>query len=109
MRIQPSPIGPNGRDDRGRFTHGNPGGPGHPLAGAVSKLRAALIGAVSVDDMKAITRGLVDRAKGGDVEALRVLLPYLLGRPIEADLLERIETLEQRLENATDEKHELTY
>jgi hypothetical protein len=52
--------------------------------------------------MAAIARKLIDMAKGGDVAAIRELLTRTLGRPIEADLIERLERLEAALdEHAT--------
>ncbi|HRQ74280.1 MAG TPA: hypothetical protein PLU35_14755 [Phycisphaerales bacterium] len=85
---------PNGRDGRGRFAAGNPGGPGNPYAKRVGELRAALVEAVSAEDVRAIVGKLVEEAKAGDVRAIRELLDRTLGRPVEADLIERIEALE---------------
>lgn len=95
MSDSPSPNGSNGRDAGGRFTKGNAGGPGNPFAAHVGRLRSALINAVSIDDMKAIVGALVKKAKGGDVAAAKIVLERCLGRPIEHDLLERLEELEQ--------------
>ena len=88
--------GANGRDERGRFTKGNPGGPGNPFAAQVGKLRAAMYGAVTEADMKAIVSKLVEQAKSGDIPAARVLFGRVFGRPLEADILERIEELENQ-------------
>ncbi|MFG0313127.1 MAG: hypothetical protein ACF8LL_02920 [Phycisphaerales bacterium] len=97
MPDEPSTNGANGRDTRGRFAKGNAGGPGNPLAGRVARLRSALIAAVTDEDMEAVARKLVSMAKEGDVAAIRELLSRTLGKPHEADLLERIESLEERL------------
>jgi hypothetical protein len=96
MITSPSPNGGNGgsRDERGRFVTGNPGGPGNPLGGAVAKLRAALVEAVTPDAMRDIARGLIARAKRGDTAAAQLLFRHILGRPLEFDILERIERLE---------------
>jgi hypothetical protein len=94
----PTAKGNNGRDDRGRFLPGNPGGPGNPLAARVSKLRSALLNAVTEDDVKEIVRKLVSLAKSGDTVAARILFDRVLGRPIESDLIARIEELEMALE-----------
>lgn len=83
-----------GRDGRGRFAPGNPGGPGNPHASQVGALRAALLAAVTPEDLTAIVGKLVELAKGGDVRAIREVLDRTLGRPIEADLLERLAHLE---------------
>lgn len=94
---QPSPNGTNGRDEGGRFTKGNPGGPGNPHAKRIGQLRSALLEAVTDDDWRAVVRKLIDDAIAGDKAARAELLDRVLGRPIEADLLERIEQLEEAL------------
>ncbi len=81
----------------GRFVAGNPGGPGNPYAARVGELRSALLGAVSPGDLAAIAKRLVAAAKGGDVAAAKVLFERVLGRPLEADILERLEALEARI------------
>jgi hypothetical protein len=45
-------------------------------------------------DIQAIARRLVDEAKDGDIHAARIVLEYTLGKPVEHDILERIEALE---------------
>ncbi len=71
----------NGRDEKGRFAKGNPGGPGNPYSRQVANLRGALVGAVTEDDFKAIAEKLVERAKSGDVPATKLLLIYTIGKP----------------------------
>ena len=85
---------PNGRDGKGRFTAGNAGGPGNPHAKRIGQLRSALLTAVTAKDISAIVRELVARAKAGDVRAIREVFDRTLGRPLEADLIERLEQLE---------------
>ena len=97
MIQSPSPNGANGRDGRGRFAAGNGGGPGNPYATAVGRLRTALLVAVTEKDLTAVARALIEKAKGGDVAAIRELFDRVLGRPIEADLLERLEALERAI------------
>ena len=95
--MTPSPNGDNGRDERGRFTAGNSGGPGNPHAAQVGRLRSALLNAVTEDDMRDVVLALVARAKNGDVKAARALFDRVLGKPIEADLIARIEALEEQI------------
>ena len=93
--MEPSPNGSNGgRDTGGRFAQGNPGGPGNPHARKVGQLRSAMLQAVTQTDMKAIVKKLVDEAKAGSVPAAREVIDRCIGKPTEADLLERIERLE---------------
>ena len=96
----PSPNGDNGRDSGGRFAKGNAGGPGNPYARRVGLLRDAMLQAVTEADMKAIVRTLIEQAKGGDVRAAKEVIDRCLGRPVEADLIERIEALEGRAGDA---------
>ncbi len=105
MNHRPSPNGPvgsaagpgrDGRDQRGRFAPGNAGGPGNPHGETVGKLRSALIAAVSEDDIRAIVAGLVTQAKGGSVPAAKELLERVLGKPLEWDIIDRLDALERR-------------
>jgi hypothetical protein len=96
----PSPNGSNrsGRAPGGRFAPGNSGGPGNPHAAAVGRLRAAMLAAVSPEDVAAIVRQLVELAKGGSVPAIREVLDRTVGKPVEVDLIERLECLEALME-----------
>jgi len=86
-----------GRDSSGRFAKGNPGGPGNPYAAQVGRLRSALVNAVTEEDMREVIMALVEKAKGGSIAAARVLFDRVLGKPIEADVLARIEALEEHI------------
>ncbi len=79
----PSPNGQSVTDHRtgnGRFARGNPGGPGNPHARRTGMLRSAMLEAVTEDDVRAVVRGLVDRAKAGDAVAVRELLDRVTGK-----------------------------
>ncbi len=83
--IEPTRIG---RDASGRFAPGNPGGPGaiaHERTKRARELRQALHDAVTPEDVAAVARALVDRAKAGDVAAARELLDRIIGRPLPAE------------------------
>ena len=98
-------IQTNGRGTNGRFAPGNPGGPGNPHAGSVSKLRAAILRAVDEGDIEAIIKKLVQQARSGDLPAVKELLDRCVGKPSTGDLIERIEALEaaaERLNNRGD-------
>lgn len=83
------------RDERGRFLPGTAPGPGNPYARRVAALRAALLEAVTEDDIREIVQALVRQAKAGEVVAAREVLLRVLGKPLEADILERLEALEE--------------
>ncbi len=94
----PSPNGANGdRDERGRFAKGNPGGKGNPHARAVGKLRTALLEAVSEEELKTIVKKLVELARQGNVQAAKEVLDRCLGKPVEADLIARLDELERTI------------
>jgi hypothetical protein len=80
----PSTNGGNGRDGRGRFSAGNRGGPGNPFARQTAALRRAFLAVVTPEDLEAIARMLLERARGGDLVAVKLLLLYAIGRPVEA-------------------------
>src|SRR5688572_27225584 len=69
-----------GRDTRGRFTPGNTLARGNPFARQVADLRAAMIRAVTPADLAAIVAALVDKAKAGDVVAIREVLDRCIGK-----------------------------
>jgi len=97
----PSPNGANGRDNGGHFAKGNAGGPGNPHARRVGQLRSMLLQAVTDDDWLAVVAKLIDDAKAGDKAARAELFERVLGKPIEADLIERIEALEAAITEHT--------
>jgi len=80
------------RDRLGRWL---PGCSGNPFARRVAACRAALMQAVTPKDMRAVVKMLVRKAKAGNLGAAHELLNRVVGRPIEADLIERLEALEQ--------------
>jgi hypothetical protein len=100
-----------GRDERGRFTAGNVGGPGNPFARRVAKFRRVLHACASVEDMKYIGGQLVAMAKTGDMAATKLLLQYQVGKPaatVDPDTLD-LQEIAQFLRGPTAEDvHALT-
>ncbi len=64
----------------------------------MAALRSALLDAVTPEDIADAVRALIERAKAGDVAAIRELLDRCIGKPQETDLFERIEALEASLQ-----------
>lgn len=93
----PSRNGSDGRDERGRFAPGNRGGPGNPHAKQTGKLRSAMLKAVTEKDMRDVVMKLVELAKSGNVPAAKEVLDRCLGRPVEVDLIERLDQVEELL------------
>lgn len=81
----------------GKFVAGNRGGPGNPHARRVARLRAELLRSMTPRDVRQVIEALIAEAKGGSVPAARELLDRVIGRPLETDILERLEMLEVSL------------
>lgn len=70
----------HGRDARGRFAKGNPGGPGNPHGRRCAELRAAVLDAVGPDDLGEVVAEVLSSAKQGDLAAAKLLLERTLGK-----------------------------
>jgi hypothetical protein len=79
-----STDGDNGRDASGRFTRGNPGGPGNPFGRLMARLRNAFCRGLTEEDVEAIAATLIAKARDGNVAAAKVVLSYGIGKPTEA-------------------------
>lgn len=93
----------NGRNAQGRFTKGNPGGPGNPHSQRVGQLRSALLAAMTDTQWKRIIKSLLARAEAGEPWAVKEVLDRIIGKPIEADVFERLEAMEKRLAQAKEQ------
>lgn len=71
----------SGRDARGRFAPGNPGGPGNPFARQVAALRQALVNSVTEEDIQEVMQSLKQQAKEGNWQAAKLFLQYVVGKP----------------------------
>jgi len=88
----------NGRDEFGRFVKGNQFGKGNPLAKKVARLRAALLCAITPNDVQAIIKKLIKQARAGDLAAAKEVFDRAVGRPQELDFIEKLENLEKMLD-----------
>jgi type VI protein secretion system component VasF len=86
----------------GKFIPGNKAAAGRakPHAAQVANLRAALFDELTEDRLREVVRALIDAATEGDVSAARLVLQYSLGNPVEFDVLQRIEDIEEALDHA---------
>jgi hypothetical protein len=96
-KTDPSTTAVNGRLEDGRFGPGNKLSRGNPHARRVAELRSAMLKAVSNEDLRMVIDSILKQAKAGDVASAKVLLERVLGPPEAADLMERLDVLEQRL------------
>ena len=69
------------RHPKGTFRNGNRGGPGNPFARRVAKLRQAMLEECAEEDLRAITRAMIELAKKGDKAAAKLVFQYTLGKP----------------------------
>src|SRR5262249_38576550 len=85
------------RDGHGRFAKGNRGGVGNPFARQVAGFRAAILQATSHDDIKALTKQLIEMAREGSLAAAKLLLAYTCGRPEQTPDPDRLDLEEWNL------------
>jgi hypothetical protein len=69
------------RGPKGTFRNGNRGGPGNPYARRVAKLRQAVMEECSEQDLREVTREMINLAKRGDKAAAKLVYQYALGKP----------------------------
>lgn len=87
-----------GRDTRtGRFGPGNAFAKGNPHNARTAAVRAALAEAVTPEGIKAAAEKLLAQAIEGDRFAFAELLDRVIGKPVGADILARIEAIEEAL------------
>tara|TARA_R110002033_G_scaffold38415_1_gene77764 strand:+ start:416 stop:754 length:339 start_codon:yes stop_codon:yes gene_type:complete len=87
MENKPISDGDNGRDKSGKFTEGNPGGPGNPHAKKIAEYRRAVRDAFSKDHVLSVLNSMYARACGDGKDAVpasRVFLEYTIGKPKES-------------------------
>ena len=73
----------NGRDERGRFAVGNPGGPGGPRR-RQSELRHAAEEAITPEHVAAMVRKATRMGLEGDLAAMRLVFERTCGRSTQA-------------------------
>lgn len=91
-----TPADPD-RDANGRFNKGNRGGPGNPYARQTAQLLKVIREAVSAEEISAITRKLVQMAREGDVQAMKLLLSYVVGKPLQGGQPDQVDYEEWQL------------
>ena len=102
---QPLPNGDqSGRNEKGQFVKGCPGGPGNPNAASVGKNRARLFEIVRTSDIELAVKTMRDVMRSGKdsdrLNAARLLLDRALGPYQAVDIEERLTQLEQLLTEA---------
>jgi hypothetical protein len=88
-----------GRDKLGKFVAGNKASAGNKATKPrAARFRTALLRSATVADMEKLARTLLDQAIGGNVQAIRLALAYLAGKPEEVEFAGRLSALERQLD-----------
>ena len=96
------------RNPDGTFAPGGPPGPGRPRGSTYRRLRELIRARIDDATFASIIDGLATAAANGDVQAARLLLHYLIGKPRdESDLLHDAEFAEKFPSFAEDEPDSL--
>src|SRR5262245_47490500 len=97
-----------GRDSKGRFSEGNPGGPGNPFNRRLARMRQAMIEAVSDEDLRAIIRQFGARARIGDRAAATFVFNYTVRKPVAPVNPDRVDIDEWQLNRERPQAEELS-
>ncbi|MBK8099854.1 MAG: hypothetical protein IPK26_22360 [Planctomycetes bacterium] len=94
--MPPIQTAENGRDTAGRFAKGNSGGPGRPRRPDLFTVVADRAAAEGVDldvELWQVCQSLIAQAKGGNVQAARLLFSHMCGDPVsKSDVSLTVET-----------------
>ena len=71
----------SGRGSDGRFALGNIGGPGNPFGRRLARNRKVIVEAISEEQLAALVQKVYAAAMEGSVQAQKMLLNYLAGKP----------------------------
>ena len=82
--MKPSETDLNGRNNSGRFQLGNRCGKGHPFNRMASEFRAAIFKATTAERFDLLWETLWNKAASGDLDAMKLVLSYIIGKPISA-------------------------
>ncbi len=86
-----------GRDEKGRFAEGNPGGPGNPYTRQTALLRQIVQDELNEVEVRIIVQRLKALAVGGDIQAIKLVLAYAVGKPENAANPDEVDRLEWQL------------
>src|SRR5207245_547441 len=84
------------RDDFGRFAKGTKGGPGNPHARESARMLLRFRDAIPDDRMDEIFAKVLDMAVAGDMNAIKLVFTYRIGKPVAAPDPDRLDHDEWR-------------
>lgn len=90
------------RDSGGKFTKGNRYGRGNPHAKKHAQLRNGLLNAITQKDVSSIVKRLTADAIDGNTQAAKIILDRYFGPIIAPDIMERLEEMENQLNELND-------
>ena len=82
-----------------RFQPGSPGGPGRPPKTTEDRILDAFSTALTAEKLESIVKATLERAERGENKALRVLLEYLIGTPVQRSKLSVSDDLVELMRN----------
>jgi len=87
------------RDPGGKFTGGNRGGrkKGNPYVAAMNVNRSAIFRITSPEQFEQVWQALVEKGIKGDMDAIKTFLQYMIGPPMNAELMEELSLLEKAI------------
>jgi hypothetical protein len=91
----------SGRDSQGRFTTGNPGGPGNPYYRRQAELKRQMLAHVTDVDVMSVMRVLLGLARSGDLAAIKLFLEYTVGKPTKEVDPDQVDLHEWQLQQQT--------
>src|SRR5262249_7762767 len=77
-------VSGDGRAPDGRFAAGNKGGPGNPFAREVAAVRKTLLERLTQEKRDAVADELIALAMEGNLQAIKLLYAYTIGKPTPA-------------------------
>ena len=107
---KPSTTAPyGGRRKDGTFAAGNQAAKGNPFARQVARLRSVLLESVTENDLRAIVQAVLDKARGGDLAAAKMVFDYTTGKPRGTPDPDKVDAeeneLRERLEKSAPSTH----
>lgn len=98
------------RSRNGRFSAGNPGGPGRPMGSTTGNtLRGMLLAQITAADIRACVRCLREIIRGkarpsDKLTAITILLDRAIGKPLPCDIESEISELRKTIKEIRDEQ-----